>query len=88
MDDFWKKGLQGEFAENILYGIENDKRNDFIELYEYTEDPYYYALRTRVFYTCYMNRDYEKIQKRPSGNFKQFLERFENDINKMIGQIS
>lgn len=35
-----------------------------------------------------MNRDYERIQKRPSGNFKQYLERFEKDINKMIGQIT
>jgi ABC-type glycerol-3-phosphate transport system substrate-binding protein len=87
-DDYWKKGLQGDFVENILYGIENDKRNDFFELYVETEDPYYYALRTRVFYTCYMNRDYERIQKRPSGNFKQYLERFEKDINKMIGQIT
>ncbi len=63
-EDFWKTGtLTGINADNVLKGIEYDKRDDFFDAYYDSIDMYNNILRSRVMFSAVLYNKFESIDK-------------------------
>ncbi len=63
-EDFWKTGtLTGINADNVLKGIEYDKRDDFFDAYYDSTDMYNSILRSRVMFSAILFKKFENINK-------------------------
>lgn len=57
--DFWKKGLlAGDNAKAVLYGIDYDVRDDFVQVLDGDADVYNKNIRLRTIFSALMQRDF------------------------------
>lgn len=83
-EEYWKKGcLQGENADNVLIGIENDKRDDYADILIKDEAIYEKNLRLRAISAGLLLQEFRETQRNIK-NFEEIMNRMARYFNMTI----
>ncbi len=83
-EDFWRRGVfAGENGDNALIGIENDQRDDFVEMFKGDPAVYEKNLRVRCIMAYYLTQQYP-ASGRNIAVLMQNLKRVSSHINDTI----